>query len=54
METAAKSDVARPWTRGLVLLALLLVVGLLTRCPIGTLVDTPLPPPSSRSTLLSP
>lgn len=45
METAPHPDGERAWTRSLVLLAVLLIAGLLTRCPIGGLHDTPVPPP---------
>jgi hypothetical protein len=47
METVASPDVERVRTRGLILLAVLLIAGLLTRCPIGDVHDTPVPPPGS-------
>jgi hypothetical protein len=47
MQTATNPDVERAWTRGLVLVAVLLIAALLTRCPIADLHDTPVPPPSS-------
>jgi hypothetical protein len=47
MQTAADPDVERAWTRGLILLAVLFIAALLTRCPVADLHDTPVPPPSS-------